>query len=75
MLLPETYPAALCLAVLTILCRRSWANTLKLCPGYCFQIVYRDCTIGLADLGAVALAPLYSAQATASSDMASHPEF
>ena len=75
MLLPETYPAALRLTVLTILCRGSWANTLKLSPGYRFQIVYRDCTIGLAGLGAVARAPLHSTQATANADMASHPEF
>jgi glucose uptake protein len=48
MLLPETYPAALCLTVLTMLCWGSWANTLKLCPGYRFQLFYWDYAIGMA---------------------------
>src|ERR1700683_3660049 len=47
MLLPETYPAALCLMILTMLCWGSWANTLKLCPGYRFQLFYWDYAIGL----------------------------
>jgi glucose uptake protein len=48
MLLPETYTAALCLMILTMLCWGSWANTLKLCPGYRFQLFYWDYTIGMA---------------------------
>lgn len=52
MLLPETYPAALALTILTMLCWGSWANTLKLCPGYRFQLFYWDYVIGMA-LGAV----------------------
>jgi glucose uptake protein len=52
MLVPETYGAALCLMILTMLCWGSWANTLKLCPGYRFQLFYWDYAIGLA-LGAV----------------------
>ena len=51
MLVPETYSAALCLMILTMLCWGSWANTLKLCPGYRFQLFYWDYTIGMA-LGA-----------------------
>jgi glucose uptake protein len=47
MLLPETYQAALFLMVLTMLCWGSWANTLKLCPGYRFQLFYWDYAIGL----------------------------
>jgi glucose uptake protein len=48
MLLPETYQAALFLMVLSMLCWGSWANTLKLCPGYRFQLFYWDYAIGLA---------------------------
>ena len=52
MLLPETYLAALCLMILTMLCWGSWANTLKLCPGYRFQLFYWDYVIGMA-VGAI----------------------
>ena len=52
MLVPETYPAALCLMILTMLCWGSWANTLKLCPGFRFQLFYWDYAIGMA-VGAV----------------------
>jgi glucose uptake protein len=48
MLLPETYLAALSLMVLSMLCWGSWANTLKLCPGYRFQLFYWDYALGLA---------------------------
>ena len=54
MLAPETYGAALCLMILTMLCWGSWANTLKLCPGYRFQLFYWDYVIGMA-LGALFL--------------------
>jgi glucose uptake protein len=52
MLVPETYGAALCLMILTMLCWGSWANTLKLCPRYRFQLFYWDYAIGMA-VGAV----------------------
>jgi glucose uptake protein len=52
MLVPETYGAALCLMVLTMFCWGSWANTLKFCPKYRFQLFYWDYAIGMA-LGAV----------------------
>ena len=45
---PETYQAALLLMVLSMLCWGSWANTLKLCPGYRFQLFYWDYALGLA---------------------------
>jgi glucose uptake protein len=48
MLLPETYQAALWLMILSMLCWGSWANTLKLCPRYRFQLFYWDYAIGLA---------------------------
>jgi glucose uptake protein len=47
MLLPETYQFALFLMILSMLCWGSWANTLKLCPGYRFQLFYWDYAIGL----------------------------
>jgi glucose uptake protein len=54
MLLPHTYQAALLLMILSMLCWGSWANTLKLCPGYRFQLFYWDYAWGVA-LGALAL--------------------
>ena len=48
MLVPETYLAALSLTILTMLCWGSWANTLKLCPGFRFQLFYWDCVAGMA---------------------------
>jgi glucose uptake protein len=48
MYLPESYQAALFLMVLSMLCWGSWANTLKLCPGYRFQLFYWDYAMGLA---------------------------
>ena len=54
MFLPESYAAALFLMVLSMLCWGSWANTLKLCPRFRFQLFYWDYALGLA-AGAVAL--------------------
>ena len=48
MILPETYQAALFLMILSMLCWGSWANTLKLCPKFRFQLFYWDYAIGLA---------------------------
>lgn len=47
MLLPETYQAALSLMILSMLCWGSWANTLKMCPRYRFQLFYWDYAIGM----------------------------
>ncbi len=52
MLFPESYLAALCLTILTMICWGSWANTLKLCPGFRFQLFYWDYVIGMA-VGAI----------------------
>ncbi len=54
MFLPETYQAALILMLLSMLCWGSWANTLKLCPGYRFQLFYWDYAIGVL-LGSIVL--------------------
>jgi len=48
MMLPESYQAALLLMILSMLCWGSWANTLKLCPGYRFQLFYWDYALGVA---------------------------
>ena len=48
MFLPENYHSALMLMLLSMLCWGSWANTLKLCPRYRFQLFYWDYAIGLA---------------------------
>jgi glucose uptake protein len=47
MFLPETYQVTLALMVLSMLCWGSWANTLKLCPNFRFQLFYWDYAIGL----------------------------
>ncbi|HTX76004.1 MAG TPA: hypothetical protein VMD29_07355 [Terracidiphilus sp.] len=52
MFLPETYHAALFLMILSMLCWGSWANTLKLCPRYRFQLFYWDYVFGVL-LGAI----------------------
>jgi glucose uptake protein len=49
---PETYAVALSLMIITMLCWGSWANTMKLCPAYRFQLFYWDYVIGLV-LGAL----------------------
>ncbi len=50
---PETYAVALGFMILSMLCWGSWANTMKLCPGYRFQLFYWDYVIGLF-VGAIA---------------------
>lgn len=47
MFLPETYQVTLGLMILSMLCWGSWANTLKLCPNFRFQLFYWDYAIGL----------------------------
>jgi glucose uptake protein len=54
MFLPETYQAALLLMLLSMLCWGSWANMLKICPGYRFQLFYWDYALGVM-LGALVL--------------------
>lgn len=44
---PETYTLALFFMVVSMLGWGSWANTVKLCPGYRFQLFYWDYGIGL----------------------------
>lgn len=50
---PESYAVALSFMVLSMLCWGSWANTVKLTPGYRFQLFYWDYVIGLL-IGALA---------------------
>jgi glucose uptake protein len=44
---PETYAAALGWMIVSMLCWGSWANTVKICPGYRFQLFYWDYIVGL----------------------------
>jgi glucose uptake protein len=50
---PESYAVALAFMIVTMLCWGSWANTLKLTPGYRFQLFYWDYVLGLF-VGAIA---------------------
>lgn len=47
MYLPPSYAIALLFMICSMLCWGSWANTMKLCPGYRFQLFYWDYIIGL----------------------------
>jgi glucose uptake protein len=49
---PETYVVCLLFMLISMLCWGSWANTLKMCPGYKFQLFYWDYVGGLI-LGAL----------------------
>jgi len=49
---PEEYGVVLLLMLVSMLCWGSWANTLKLCPRFPFQLFYWDYSIGLV-LGAL----------------------
>ena len=44
---PETYTMALLFMVISMVGWGSWANTMKLCPAYRFQLFYWDYGIGL----------------------------
>ena len=45
---PETYGLALLFMIVSMLCWGSWANTLKLCPKFRFQLFYWDYIVGLS---------------------------
>lgn len=47
MMLPASYGAALFLAILTMLCWGSWANTLKLAGKWRFELYYFDYSFGV----------------------------
>jgi glucose uptake protein len=51
---PQSYAIALSFMLISMLCWGSWANTVKLCPGYKFQLFYWDYVGGLL-LGSIAL--------------------
>lgn len=44
---PESYAITLTLMILTMFCWGSWANAIKLCPQYRFQLFYWDYVLGL----------------------------
>jgi glucose uptake protein len=45
--LPEAYPVALLFMLTSMMCWGSWANTLKLAPGWRFQLYYWDYALGV----------------------------
>src|SRR5215468_1090288 len=47
MFLPQSYGIALLFMIGSMLCWGSWANAMKLCPGYRFQLFYWDYIVGL----------------------------
>jgi len=49
---PEIYASTLIFMLVSMSCWGSWANTMKLCPGYRFQLFYWDYVAGLV-IGAV----------------------
>jgi glucose uptake protein len=56
MYLPHSYAMALAFMLGSMLCWGSWANAMKLCPGYRFQLFYWDYLIGLfAGIGLLGL--------------------
>lgn len=54
--LPETYAVALVVMLLSMLCWGSWANAMKLCPGFRFQLFYWDYAAGLVQAARFACA-------------------
>ena len=44
---PEAYAAALFFMIISMVCWGSWANTMKLTPGYAFPLFYWDYLIGI----------------------------
>ena len=44
---PETYGIALLLMLTSMVCWGSWANTMKLTPGWRFQLFYWDYVFGV----------------------------
>lgn len=54
MTLPHSYGLVLMLAILTMICWGSWANSLKLARGWRFELLYYDYSIGVALCAAVA---------------------
>jgi len=51
---PEAYAAALFFMIVSMVCWGSWANTMKLTPGYAFPLFYWDYLVGMV-LGALVL--------------------
>jgi glucose uptake protein len=44
---PEAYGIALAFMIVSMLCWGSWATTMKLAPGYAFQLFYWDYVVGI----------------------------
>ena len=44
---PEAYGIALLFMIISMMCWGSWANTMKLTPGWPFQLFYWDYIVGI----------------------------
>ena len=44
---PDGYAIALAMMLVTMICWGSWANMMKLAPGFPFQLFYWDYVIGV----------------------------
>jgi len=69
---PEAYIPSLLFMLLSMACWGSWANTLKLCPHYRFQLFYWDYVLGMiggALLWAITLGSMGSAGSPAVADL------
>ncbi|HWS62946.1 MAG TPA: hypothetical protein VN325_09335, partial [Steroidobacteraceae bacterium] len=51
---PQTYGAALCVMIASMLSWGSWANTMKLVPRWPFQLYYWDYVIGVILISLIA---------------------
>ncbi|HEY3705401.1 MAG TPA: AcrB/AcrD/AcrF family protein [Terracidiphilus sp.] len=70
---PEAYVPSLLFMLSSMICWGSWANTLKLCPQFRFQLFYWDYVLGMiggAVLWAVTLGSMGSTGASAFADLA-----
>jgi glucose uptake protein len=54
MFIPQVYPVALVMMVLSMICWGSWANTQKLCKGWRFELFYWDYVWGILLLSLLA---------------------
>ena len=47
MVIIDSYPVAVLMCIITMICWGSWANMMKLTPGWPFQLFYWDYVLGV----------------------------
>ena len=70
---PEIYWVALLFMLVSMLCWGSWANTMKLTPGFSFQLFYWDYVVGVV-LGSLIWGLAVARSADQDSDSDDAPE-